>query len=222
MDDLALEPLGPLEVRGVALVVVVVAGARVQEPAGHLEALAGVSPLDLERPAGLVARPGCADDLVVQPDRVADAVLVGGLVDVLANRGPVGQRARLLPRAEVVAEREHVGVRADARVAEQVPGAADRPARLQDCEGPPRAGHLEMAAGADPGQPSADDQDVDVLCSRWCSRDRSSSGVYCCCARRRRVTTTPVAATPASPARPIHFHGIRIATLGYGTVGFGT
>ena len=31
------------------------------------------------------------------------------------------------------------------------------------------------------------------------------------CARRLRATTTPVAATPATPARPTYFQGIRIA-----------
>jgi hypothetical protein len=52
--------------------------------------------------------------------------------DVVADRGAVGDRLAFGPGLERVAERVHVGVRAHARIAEQVPGAADRRARFQD------------------------------------------------------------------------------------------
>ncbi len=48
------------------------------------------------------------------------------------DRGAVGDRLGLGPRLEVVAQGVHVAVGTDARIAEQVPGAADRLARFED------------------------------------------------------------------------------------------
>src|SRR6185436_20895032 len=118
-----------LEVGKVALVVAVVAGAAVQERAREAHALPGLGALRLDLPARGVARPVRADDLVVEPDVTLHAVVARRGADVLADRGSVGDRLALLPRAEVVAERVHVGVRADARIAEQVPRAPDGVAR---------------------------------------------------------------------------------------------
>ena len=53
MGDPAPESLGPLEVRQVALVVGEVAAADPDEPAGQMDALAGVGALDLDRPVRL-------------------------------------------------------------------------------------------------------------------------------------------------------------------------
>ena len=92
-----------------------------------------------------------------------DAVLPGGVLDVVADRLTVGDRLRVLPRPEGVAEGEHVRVRPDAGVAEQVPGSADGAPGLQDRVGLPRAVLLQMAGGPDAGQAGADDQDVHVL-----------------------------------------------------------
>src|SRR6266496_4004430 len=69
-------------------------------------------------------------------------------------------------RSEPGAEGEHVRVRPHARVAEQVPGAADGVAGLQDGVGLARERGLEVMRSADPGQPRPDDQDVDVLAHR--------------------------------------------------------
>src|SRR5262249_30252925 len=75
----------------------------------------------------------------------------------------VGDRLLLAPRLEAVAERVHVRVRADARVAEEVPGAADRVARLDDRVRLARAVALQVVRRADAGDPGADDEDVEVL-----------------------------------------------------------
>ena len=48
-------------------------------------------------------------------------------------------------------------------IAEQVPGAADRVARLEDRVALARALGLQVVGGADPGEAGADDQDVEVL-----------------------------------------------------------
>src|SRR5690606_26226574 len=126
----AAEALGAGELGGVSLVVAVIAAADEEEAAGHGHGVARLPPLDLDRPARLLARPGGGDDPVAEPDPLLDPGLAGGVADIGEDRRAVGDRLRLHPGPEAVAERVHVGVRADARVAEEVPGAADRVARL--------------------------------------------------------------------------------------------
>ena len=163
VDDLPAEVLAAGEGGGVALVVAVVAGAHVQEAARELQLLAGVGALHGHRPAGLLGGPARADRALGETDHALDPVGGGGLVDVPEDRGAVSDPAGILPRAERVAHREHVGVRADPRVAEQVPGAADRIARLEDRERELGKGASQMARGSDPRQAGAEDQDVEVL-----------------------------------------------------------
>ncbi len=88
--------------------------------------------------------------------------------------GAVGQHLQLVPRPELVAEGEHVGVGADARVAEQVPGAAEALAALEDRDGLVRELGGELAGRADAGQAGADDQDVEVLWS-WIEHGRRAT-----------------------------------------------
>ena len=174
MDDLPAEAVGALEVGRVGLRVVVVARAREEEAARELHRLARVGALGVNRPARLLARPLRADDTVPVADLVVDSVLGRGLVDVLADRGAVRDRLRLLPRAERVAEREHVGVRPDARVAEQVPRAAHGVARLEDGEALAGAPRAQMGARADAREPGAGDQDVVVLSGGFTHAVRSN------------------------------------------------
>src|SRR5690606_38514831 len=72
-------------------------------------------------------------------------------------------RLLAVPRAKRVAEREHVGVRTDPGIAEEVPGPADGVARLEDRVGGPRALVLHIVGRAHAGEACADDQYVDVL-----------------------------------------------------------
>ena len=163
VDDPALEALAALELRQVALVVAVVARAAEQEAAGHAHRLPGVRPLGVHGPARIGARPLRPDHPVPEADPAVDAVLARRIAHVVEDRRPIGDRLRVLPRPERVAERVHVRVRADARVAEQVPGPADRIAGLEDRVGLAGAARLEMVAGADARQARADDQHVQVL-----------------------------------------------------------
>ena len=67
------------------------------------------------------------------------------------------------PRLEPESEGEHVGVRADARVLEQVPGAAEVLAALQDRVALGRAAVLQMPGGADAGDAGSHDDDVEMF-----------------------------------------------------------
>ena len=130
MDDLAAEVLDPGELGRVALVVAVVAAAvHEEEAAGQRDRLRRrrCAPR-VDGPARLLARPRRAST-TRWPKRILRSIPASRAVvaHVVEDRGAVGDRLRLGPGPEAVAERVHVGVGADPGVAEEVPGAADRP-----------------------------------------------------------------------------------------------
>ena len=102
-------------------------------------------------------------DPVAEADVPVDAVLGDGLAQVGQDRRPVGDRLVGGPRLEAVAERVHVAVGAHARVAEQVPRAADVVAPLEDHVRPVGALTSQVVGGADAGDPGADDDDIKVF-----------------------------------------------------------
>ena len=163
VHDLAAEGLPALEVRGESLVVAVVAARRKQPAGADRGALAGVGALDVDVPAGVGARPVRAENLVVEPDVAVDAVLGDRLAEVRQDLVGAGDRVLVLPRLELVAEGVKVGVRADAGVGEQIPGAARRAAGLQDRVRLVRLLLLQVVGRADAGNACADDQHVDVI-----------------------------------------------------------
>ena len=119
--------------------------------------------LGLHGPARVRRRPRRALDAMVEADLLVDAVVARGLAHVVQNPRPVGDRLRLGPRPERIAERIHVAVGANARIAEQVPRAADAVAALQDHVALAGAILLQVIARADAGQAGADDQDVEMF-----------------------------------------------------------
>src|ERR1700721_4784503 len=100
---------------------------------------------------------------MVEADFPVDAVLGGGLAYVIQNSRPVGDRLRLGPRLERIAEREHVAVGADAGITKQIPGAADTVATFKNNEALVRAFLLKMIARADAGGAGADDHHVEMF-----------------------------------------------------------
>ena len=165
MHQLAAEALDARPVGRVALVVPVVARAREQEPAGHLDRLAAVGALHLDGPARIGRGPLRGHDAVLEADLPVDSVLARRGADVVEDRRAVRDRLRSRPGTERVAEREHVRVRADAREAEQVPRPAARSARLENREALARTALLQPAGCANTRDAGADDQHVDVVAS---------------------------------------------------------
>jgi len=90
-----------------------------------------------------------------------DIVLGGRRSNVVEDRCAVCDRLRLRPRLERVAERVHVRVRANARVFEEIPGAAEILASLQDHVALVGAAVLQMPGRADSRDARSDDDDVD-------------------------------------------------------------
>ena len=101
---------------------------------------------------------------MVEADFPVDAVVGGGLADVIQDSRPVRDRLRLGPWLERIAQREHVAVGADAGIAKQIPGAADGFAALENDITLAGTIVLQVIARADAGQPGADDQHVDMFC----------------------------------------------------------
>src|SRR5262245_8406973 len=96
-------------------------------------------------------------------DLLVDAELGSGVANVIQDRRPVSDRLRIPPRTEPVAERVHVGVRPDARIAKQVPSPAEDVAPFQDRERLPRTLGAQQTPGTDSRKPRADDDDVKVF-----------------------------------------------------------
>jgi hypothetical protein len=127
VHDPAGELVDAREVGAVRLVVAVVAGPEEHEaaPVGLDLRSVGATLLGADRPRVGRGVPLGGGDVSVEPDVPVDAVLAGRGVEVLADVAAVGHVLPPRPRLERKAQREDVAVTADARVPEQVPGAAD-------------------------------------------------------------------------------------------------
>ena len=160
MHDGAAEILAAGELGGVALVVVVVAG---ESRAGTSSGSGLRSPprSTVQLPPVVRVRPVRGDHLVAEAHVLVDAVLGGRFLEIVQDRRAVDDRLLRRPRLEPEPERVHVGVRADTGVFEQVPGAAEVVAALQDQVALRRAAVLQMPGGADAGDAGSDDDDVD-------------------------------------------------------------
>ena len=166
MDERAREAIAAGKLRRVSRVVAVVAGAGAQEAGREADGLLAsrrVAPERLDRPARVGARPLRAHDAMPEADPALEAGLARRVLDVGADRAAVRDRLRLRPGPERVAHGEHVGVGADAGIAEEIPRAADPLAAFEDREGLPRCVAREMPGGVDAREARADDQDVEVL-----------------------------------------------------------
>ncbi len=162
VNDRAGEALATLEVRRVARVIVVVAGGGEQQPAGQLDALAGGGVLHLHGPHRALGGPRRTEHLVAEADVAGEVVLLDGLVQVVEDLIGIGDRVVAGPGLELVCERVQVGVGTDARIAEQVPGASEGVAALEDRERLAREARLEVVGRPNPGDPRAHDQHVEM------------------------------------------------------------
>src|SRR5205823_10472948 len=163
VHDLPAVAVHALELGQVAFVVAVVAAAHQHEARAHAHLLVSVFARCVHGPTGLRARPLEPHDSVLEANVLLDAVLGGRLAYVAEDRGPVRDRLGLTPRPEDVAQRVHIGIRADPGVPEEVPGAAHALARLEDRVALAGAARLKVTGGADARQAGAHYQHVDVL-----------------------------------------------------------
>ena len=158
-----LELRQPRKIGGVAVGVVVVAGAHPQKIAAQLPSLFGRPALHSEQPACLRAGPGRFHHPVAQVDMRQQPMLAGGVLEVLQDGRAVGYRLAIGPGLKRVAQGVHVRVRTHARVAKQVPGAAQALAPFQNGKALTRAALLQVHCAANARQTRAHNQGVKVL-----------------------------------------------------------
>ncbi len=96
-------------------------------------------------------------------DVLVDPALSCRVHDVSLDRRTVGQGLGTGPRTEVISEGVHVGIRADARIAKQIPGTAHRFAPFDNGDPLAWAFTAQMARCPDPGDSRADNQNIKVL-----------------------------------------------------------
>ena len=180
VDHLAFEG-AEIEAGVVGLVVIVIARAQIEEIGGEPLVLAPIlfgTGLDLHRPARGGAVEIGGDNLVAQPDVLANAALVDDTVEIVEDRGRVGDRFLVLPGFEIEPQRVHVAVRANPGIAEQVPGAAQIVAPFENRIAGVRRFGGHMRGHPDPGNPRPHDQHVEMagLFGHLCSPNPGSEG----------------------------------------------
>src|SRR6185437_15202443 len=142
MNDPAREIVPAGEFRRVAFLVSVIAGTHEKEIAGEGDDLGcalTTRALGFHGPPRVGRRPRRAPHAMAKADSLVDAVLRRSFSDVVENARAVSDRLRFGPRFERIAQRKHVAVGTNAGIAEEVPGAADAIASLQDHEAFARA-----------------------------------------------------------------------------------
>src|SRR5690554_1447287 len=151
------------EIRFVALVIVVVTGTTHQEVSGVGFLVAGLLILGGHCPALICAGPLGSFYRHTVPDVLFDIVFLRGFRHITLDGCAIGQHLAAGPGSEVITEGEHVGIRTDAGIAEQVPGTAHGLTALQNGKALAGAFPFQMAGHADAGYPGTDDQDIVVL-----------------------------------------------------------
>src|SRR5690242_17431991 len=100
---------------------------------------------------------------MAKADLLVDAIFRRRLTDVFQDGWAIRDGFRLAPGAKAVAKGMHIGVGADARIAEQVPGAANRVPAFQDSIGLLRRARLQVIGRGDARYARSNDQDINVF-----------------------------------------------------------
>jgi hypothetical protein len=168
MHDAASELLRAWPIWRVALRILVVTRAQEEEVARESELLA-VGAIDVERPASVLGPPRRPHDFEPETNVAIDAIGFRRFNEIAQDRGSVSDRLRIVPGKKRVAERRHIRVGTNARIAKKVPGAPDRISRFEDGKSRLRPLPNKMAGCSDSRQTGADDKNVEV---RTLSADR--------------------------------------------------
>ena len=175
----------------VAAVIAVVAGAQMQETRAQRRFGARCGMPDRDLPILRVGLPIRTQHPLPIANQRFDAKLGRGFPHIAQDRRPVGNRPRFPPRFEGIAQRVHIAVRAHARVAKQIPGAAAVVARLDNTQAAVGTFALEMAGRADTREPGADNQYVDHIVHATSLPVIVCFVVVACCARPEHPAGRP-------------------------------
>jgi hypothetical protein len=148
------------------MVVAIVAAAQIEEIASERNRLARGFAFRIDGRSRVGGRPCGAGHAMLESNLAMDSVLARCVANVAEYRETIGKGSRIGPRPESVAERVHIGVRPYARIAKQVPCAADRVARLEDRVAPGGATVLQVVFSADSGVTRANHEHIEMFSRR--------------------------------------------------------
>src|SRR5690606_11297844 len=144
-------------------IVVVVPGAVEQETGGERFFLACFLIHDQYCPQVLLTVPAFRHHLAAEMNMLFYLVLTSGILDVLAYGRPIGKHFGISPGAEIIAQREHVRVRANSRVTKQIPSATNAGAALDNTVTVIGTFAFQMTGCANAGQTSSDNKHIQLM-----------------------------------------------------------
>src|SRR5215212_9718989 len=100
---------------------------------------------------------------MIEADLLVDSVDFGSVAHVVENRRTICNRLSAWPRSELVAERVHVRIGANTRIAEEVPCTAKGSAAFKNRKGLLRTFCLQIVSCPDSGESCAYDEYVDMV-----------------------------------------------------------
>ena len=115
VHPLSVERSFALKLRLVALVIAVVASAHDEETTAITAHATGR--VDSQLPLAALTTPICRHEFLTKANTLTNPILVCSLIHIAEDRRAVGDTLLCLPRLEVVTERMHVAVRANAGIA---------------------------------------------------------------------------------------------------------
>ncbi|MNQ55376.1 hypothetical protein D3C85_694700 [compost metagenome] len=159
----AFEVLLAWEVGEKTIVVVVITGAAHKVFATVVSGFAARLMQRCQVPQPLLAGPVCTGNLDPVLNLIGYAIFRSGVLDIFTDLRTIGQHLALVPRAELVAEAEHVRIGAYSWIAKQIPCSTDAVTALQDRQGFPWKLLRKMAGSTNARQARANDQYVVML-----------------------------------------------------------
>src|SRR5262249_37813993 len=100
---------------------------------------------------------------MLETDMRVDAEFTRGLAHIIQDGGPIGNRLRFFPWPEWVRQGEHIRLGANPGKAEQVPGATNLGASLENDVSLAGTACLQTVASPDTGKTGTDDYNIEVL-----------------------------------------------------------
>src|SRR5699024_7090713 len=145
---IAANPTQTVVSRGIAGIVILVAGATQQKPTDEKLPFSGFLDLGFNRPLVLAGVKITTEHLSAVSHFVGHAVFIGGINNVLTDGRAIRQHFGLRPGAKVIAQGVHIRVGTNTGVTEQVPGSAHALAALYNGEALARTSSAQMTGSA--------------------------------------------------------------------------
>lgn len=166
VNDLALEIVATRKNRRVPFVISIITGAGIKKIARVSFGLVVRTNQHIDRPSRVIGRPRCRLHALMKPNFTVDTEFTRRVLHVRQYRRTVGNRFLLAPGPKRISEREHVRIRPNAGISEQIPRSAKRPPPFQNDVALLRQLGLQVITSRNARQAGAHDQYVEMLDAR--------------------------------------------------------